>query len=99
MWYCIYATDSPNSLKMRLDNRPKHLERLNFLQNKGRLLLAGPFPAIDSTDPGKKGFSGSLIIAEFDSLKEAKNWADDDPFCHCGVYEKIEVKPFKKTLP
>ena len=99
MWYCIYAKDSLNSLKKRLVNRPKHLKRIKKLQDEGRLLVAGPFPNIDSIDPGKKGFSGSLIIAEFDSLSEAKKWAQNDPFFNSGVYEKIEVKPFRKTLP
>ena len=99
MWYSIYATDFKNSLDKRLVNRPQHLKRLKLLQNEGRLLLAGPLPAIDSIDPGPNGFSGSLIVAEFDSLVDAKNWADNDPFVQCGVYEKIEVKPFKKTLP
>mgnify|MGYP001183938087 FL=1 len=99
MWYCIYAKDSLNSLKKRLINRPKHLKRIKQLQDEGRLLIAGPFPNIDSIDPGNEGFSGSLIIAEFDSLNEAKKWAQNDPFVYCGVYENIEVKPFKKTLP
>jgi hypothetical protein len=99
MWYCIYAKDSPNSLKKRLVNRPKHIKRLEQLQDEGRLLIAGPFPNIDSIDPGANGFSGSLIIAEFNSLNEAKKWAKNDPFFHCRVYEKVEVKPFKKTLP
>ena len=99
MWYSIYATDFKNSLDKRLVNRPQHLKRLKLLQDEGRLLLAGPLPAIDSIDPGPNGFSGSLIVAEFNSLIDAKNWADNDPFVQCGVYEKIEVKPFKKTLP
>jgi len=99
MWYSIYATDFKNSLGKRLANRPKHLKRLKYLLDEGRLLLAGPLPAIDSINPGPNGFSGSLIVAEFDSLTDAKKWADDDPFILCGVYEKIEVKPFKKSLP
>ena len=99
MWYSIYATDFKNSLDKRLANRPQHLKRLKFLQDEGRLLLAGPLPAIDSIDPGPNGFSGSLIVAEFDSLIDAKKWADEDPFVRCGIYEKIEVKPFKKSLP
>ena len=99
MWYSIYATDFKNSLDKRLVNRPQHLKRLKLLRDEGRLLLAGPLPAIDSIDPGPNGFSGSLIVAEFNSLIDAKNWADNDPFVQCGVYEKIEVKPFKKTLP
>ena len=99
MWYSIYATDFTNSLEKRLANRSQHLKRLRLLQDEGRLLLAGPFPAIDSIDPGPNGFSGSLIVAEFNSLIDAKNWADNDPFVQCGVYEKIEVKPFKKSFP
>jgi len=99
MWYSIYATDFLNSLDKRLTNRPQHLKRLKILQDEGRLLLAGPLPAIDSIDPGPNGFSGSLIVAEFDSLIDAKKWANNDPFVQCGVYEKIEVKPFKKSFP
>ena len=99
MWYSIYATDFENSLDKRLANRPQHLKRLKLLQDEGRLLLAGPLPSIDSIDPGPNGFSGSLIVAEFDSLIDAKNWAGNDPFVQFGVYEKIEVKPFKKILP
>ena len=99
MWYSIYTTDFKNSLNKRLVNRPQHIKRLKLLQDEGRLLLAGPLPAIDSIDPGPNGFSGSLIVAEFDSLIDAKKWADNDPFVQCGVYEKIEVKPFKKSLP
>jgi len=99
MWYSIYTTDFKNSLDKRLVNRPQHLKRLKLLRDEGRLLLAGPLPAIDSIDPGPNGFSGSLIVAEFDSLIDAKKWADNDPFVQCGVYEKIEVKPFIKSLP
>ena len=99
MWYSIYATDYTNTLDKRLVNRPQHLKRLQLLQNEGRLLLAGPLPAIDSNEPGPNGFSGSLIVAEFDSLNDAQKWANDDPFVQCGVYEKIEVKPFKKSFP
>jgi uncharacterized protein YciI len=79
--------------------RPEHLARLQALQSQGRLLLAGPFPAIDSVDPGPAGFSGSLIVAEFGDLAEAKAWADNDPFVHAGVYGQVIVKPFRKTLP
>jgi len=86
MWYAIVAEDTPNSLEKRLAARPEHLARLNALQNTGRLLLAGPFPAIDSSDPGAAGFSGSLIVAEFANLEEAQNWASDDPFVVTGVY-------------
>lgn len=99
MWYAIYAEDSPNSLEKRLIARPEHLARLHVLQNEARLLLAGPFPAIDSQDPGEAGFSGSLIVAEFANLQEASNWANSDPFVKAGVYEKVTIKPFRKTLP
>lgn len=99
MWYAIIAEDTPNSLEKRLAARPEHLARLQALQNAGRLLLAGPFPGIDSNDPGPAGFSGSLIVAEFANLEEAKLWADNDPFVAAGVYGEVTVKPFRKTLP
>lgn len=99
MWYAIIAEDTPNSLEKRLSARPAHLARLTALQEAGRLLLAGPFPAIDSTDPGPAGFSGSLIVAEFSSLTAANTWANDDPFVQTGVYANVIVKPFRKTLP
>jgi len=99
MWYAIMGEDVADSLDKRLAARPAHLERLNALQNEGRLLLAGPFPAIDSTDPGPAGFSGSLIVAEFDSLDAARTWADTDPYVAAGVYASVSVKPFKKALP
>lgn len=99
MWYAIMAEDAPNSLEKRLEARPEHLKRLQLLQDAGRLLLAGPFPAIDSSDPGSNGYSGSLIVAEFSSLEEAKSWADSDPFIKNGVYQHVTVKPFRKTLP
>lgn len=99
MWYAIMAEDTPNSLEKRMAARPPHLARLQALQDAGRLLLAGPFPAIDSVDPGPAGFSGSLIVAEFSSLEEAQQWAQQDPFVEAGVYLKVEVKPFRKTLP
>jgi uncharacterized protein YciI len=99
MLYTIIAEDVPNSLESRLANRPPHLERLKQLQAEGRLLLAGPFPAIDSIDPGSAGFSGSLIVAEFDSLEDARRWADADPYVAAGVFGHIIVKPFMKTLP
>ena len=99
MLYAIMAEDTPNSLQKRLAARPEHLARLQGLQSQGRLLLAGPFPAIDSVDPGPAGFSGSLIVAEFSDLAEAKAWADNDPFVHAGVYGQVIVKPFRKTLP
>jgi hypothetical protein len=99
MWYAIIAEDTPDSLERRLQARPEHLNRLTSLQDAGRLLLAGPFPAIDSNDPGTNGYSGSLIVAEFDSLDEAKEWANNDPFTIHGVYRQVTVKPFRKTLP
>lgn len=99
MWYAIIAEDVPNSLENRLKARPEHLNRLKELQNQGKLLLAGPFPAIDSNDPGAAGFSGSLIIAEFNDIEAAKTWANADPFVTAGVYNHVVVKPFRKTLP
>lgn len=99
MWYAITGTDVPNSLEKRMQARPAHLERLQSLKNAGRLLLAGPFPTIDNEDPGAAGFSGSLIVAEFSSLDEARQWADEDPYVAAGVYASVVVKPFKKVLP
>jgi hypothetical protein len=99
MWYAIMGEDVPASLDKRLAARPAHLDRLNILQSEGRLLLAGPFPAIDSVDPGPAGFSGSLIVAEFDSLEAAQTWADADPYVAAGVYAKVSVKPFRKVFP
>ncbi|MFZ9643222.1 MAG: YciI family protein [Candidatus Methylopumilus sp.] len=99
MWYAIVTEDSPNSLDKRLAHRPAHLARLTALQAAGRLLLAGPFPAIDSVDPGPAGYTGSLIVAEFDTLAEAESWANADPFVSAGVYASVSVKPFRKTLP
>ena len=99
MWYAIVGTDVPDSLEKRLSVRPAHLERLKQLQDEGRLLLAGPFPAIDGTDPGPAGFTGSLIVAEFDSLSVAQAWAEADPYVATGVYASTIVKPFKKVLP
>lgn len=99
MLYMICGEDVANSLEKRLSVRPAHLQRLQDLQNAGRLILAGPFPAIDNLDPGSAGFSGSLIIAEFPSLADAQAWANDDPYVAAGVYEKVTVKPFKKVLP
>lgn len=99
MFYAIVGEDRPDSLADRLAARPAHLERLRALQDDGRLLLAGPFPAIDSPDPGPAGFSGSLIVAEFASLEAAKAWADADPYVASGVYTTVTVKPFKKALP
>ena len=99
MWYAIIAEDGANSLERRLNAKSAHLARLSELQNQGRLLLAGPFPAIDSLEPGSAGFSGSLIVAEFSDLAAAKNWFENDPFVIAGVYANVTVKPFRKTLP
>ncbi len=99
MYYTIYAQDAEDTLEARLSTRPAHVERLKALVEQGRLLVAGPNPSIDSEDPGAAGFSGSLIIAEFQSLEEAKSWADADPYVAAGVYETVEVKPYKKVLP
>ncbi len=99
MLYAIISQDRDNSLADRQLARPAHLQRLQALRDEGRLLLAGPHPAIDSPDPGDAGFSGSLVVAEFTSLDEARAWADDDPYIAAGVYEKVTVKPFKKILP
>ncbi len=99
MLYAIHGEDVPHSLERRLSVRPAHLERLKLLQDEGRLLLAGPFPAIDSIDPGPAGFSGSLIVAEFPSLADAKTWAEADPYVGAGVYASVTVKPFKKVFP
>lgn len=99
MWYAILSEDVGNSLEKRLQARPAHLERLTALRDQGRLLLAGPHPAIDCEDPGEAGFSGSLVVAEFDSLEAAESWAAMDPYMQAGVYESVTVKPFKKVLP
>lgn len=99
MFYAIISEDAENSLEKRLEARPRHLERLQQLKQQGRLLLAGPHPAIDSEDPGVAGFSGSLVVAEFPSLDEATDWADADPYIEAGVYARVTVKPFKKVLP
>jgi uncharacterized protein len=99
MLYAIISQDKPDSLEDRLAARPDHLARLNQLRADGRLILAGPHPAIDSEDPGPAGFSGSLVVAEFTSLEEAQAWADDDPYIRAGVYAQVTVKPFKKVLP
>ncbi|WP_437881295.1 YciI family protein [Pseudomonas sp. LRF_L74] len=99
MLYAIIATDAPQSLENRLASRPAHLERLEQLKSEGRLVLAGPHPAIDSNDPGQAGFSGSLIVAEFASLEQARQWADADPYKAAGVYVDVQVKPFKRVLP
>ena len=99
MWYAIEGHDGPDVLARRLAARPEHLARLTALRDEGRLLLAGPCPAIDAEDPGPAGFSGSIVIAEFPSLEEARNWADADPYVAAGVYERVEVRPFKRVLP
>ena len=99
MWYAIISQDVANSLEKRLSVRPAHLERLQILKDEGRLLIAGPHPAIDSEDPGSAGFTGSLVVAEFDSLLAAQAWADADPYIAAGVYQQVIVKPFKKVLP
>ena len=99
MLYAIISEDVANSLDKRLSVRPAHVARLNQLKDEGRLILAGPHPAIDNEDPGPAGFTGSLIVAEFDSLDAAQQWADDDPYIEAGVYQHVKVKPFKKVLP
>lgn len=99
MWYAIWAEDAPESLANRLAARPAHLERLQALKEQGRLLVAGPLPAIDSIDPGPAGFTGSLVVAEFDSLASAQAFADADPYVQAGVYARVTVKPFKLVLP
>jgi len=99
MFYLIYSEDVENSLALRMSVRELHLARLRELQNQGRLLIAGPCPAIDNEDPGEAGFTGSLIVAEFDDLVSAQAWADKDPYIDAGVYKKVTVKPYKKVLP
>ena len=99
MLYVIYSEDIENSLSLRLSVREIHIARLKALQAQGKLLLAGPCPAIDSDDPGEAGFTGSLIVAEFDNLNSAQSWADADPYIAAGVYKKVTVKPYKKVLP
>ncbi|MEJ2094927.1 MAG: YciI family protein [Gammaproteobacteria bacterium] len=99
MWYAIIGRDVDDSLEKRMSVRTDHIKRLQDLQDEGRMLLAGPNPMIDSEDPGPAGFSGSIIVAEFDSLEAAQAWADADPYLAAGVYEKVTVKPFKKVFP
>jgi uncharacterized protein YciI len=99
MLYCIVSTDVADSLPLRQGARPAHLERLRALQDAGRLVLAGPNPAIDSEDPGAAGFTGSLIVAEFPSLEAAQAWAEADPYVAAGVYAEVRVKPFKRVFP
>jgi len=97
--YAIIAEDNPDSLELRKQTRPAHLQRLEALQDEGRLILAGPHPAVDANDPGPAGFTGSLIVAEFSSLEESRAWAEADPYQLAGVYSKVTVKPFKKVFP
>jgi len=99
MWYVIHALDREDSLEARMAARPAHLERVQLLIEQGRLLVAGPMPNIDSPDPGPAGFSGSTIIAEFDSLDDARQWAGTDPYVDAGVYDNVDVRPFIKALP
>ena len=98
-WYVVIADDNANSLEARRAARPDHLARLQQLRDAGKLMVAGPFPAIDAEDPGEMGFTGSLIIAEFDDLPAAQSWADADPYVKAGVYRAVTVKPFRKVLP
>ncbi len=99
MWYAIISQDVENSLERRAGAREAHLARLKELLDDGRLLIAGPHPAVDAEDPGPAGFTGSLVVVDFDSLAEAQAWADEDPYVDAGVYEKVIVKPFRKVLP
>lgn len=99
MYYAIVSEDVENSLEKRMAARPDHLARLELLKQQGRLLVAGPFPAIDSENPGPAGFTGSLVIAEFENLEAAQTWADADPYIAAGVYQNVMVKPYKKVLP
>lgn len=99
MFYAIISEDVANSLPLRKQARPAHIARLEALRDQGRLLIAGPCPAIDSEDPGEAGFSGSLVVAEFESLAAAQAWADADPYISAGVYQSVVVKPYKKVLP
>lgn len=99
MWYAIEGHDGPDVLRQRAEARPAHLARLVELRDAGRLLLAGPCPAIDSEDPGPAGYSGSIVIAEFASLDAARTWADSDPYVAAGVYARVDVRPFRKVLP
>jgi uncharacterized protein YciI len=99
MWYAIMSEDIHDTLAKRLATRPDHVARLTALVSEGRLLLAGPHPAVDSSDPGPAGFTGSLVVAEFDSLEDARAWADEDPYIAAGVYGNVMVKPFNRMLP
>lgn len=99
MWYAIMSEDCSDSLERRKSARPDHLARLESLRDEGRLLIAGPHPAVDSPDPGPAGFTGSLVVVDFPSLEQARAWADSDPYVAAGVYRKVTVKPFKHVLP
>lgn len=99
MWYAVISEDYEGSLENRLAARPDHVARLKSLTKEGRLLIAGPHPAVDSTDPGPAGFTGSLVVVEFDSLNDAESWANEDPYVAAGVYRKVTVKPFNPVLP
>lgn len=99
MLYAIISKDKPNSLPKRRDARPDHLLRVQALLDQGRLVIAGPHPAVDAEDPGDAGFTGSLIVAEFDSLEDARAWADADPYVQAGVYADVQVKPFRQVMP
>lgn len=99
MFYAIIGEDVPSSLEKRMAVRPEHLARLQALQDEGRLLIAGPLPAVDASDPGAAGFTGSLVVAEFDSLEQATSWAESDPYTTGGVFARVTVKPFRKVFP
>lgn len=99
MWYAIISEDVENSMELRKSARPAHIERVQVLVDQGRILVAGPHPAVDGSDPGTAGFTGSLIVADFESLEEAETWAGEDPYVKAGVYANVTVKPFKLVLP
>ena len=99
MWYAVISEDREGTLDKRLAARPEHIARLTALRDEGRILIAGPHPAVDSPDPGPAGFTGSLVVVEFDSLENAKAWANEDPYVAAGVYDKVTVKPFNRVLP
>lgn len=99
MWYAIMSEDIDGTLQKRLAARPEHVARITALVDEGRLLIAGPHPAVDSPDPGAAGFTGSLVVAEFNSLDEARAWANEDPYITAGVYGDVTVKPFNRVLP
>jgi uncharacterized protein YciI len=99
VYYAIFAKDRPDSLARRLEVRPQHLERIQALVDEGRVLVAGPHPAIDAEDPGSAGFSGSLIVAEFDCVEDAEQWISEDPYVTAGVFEGYRIKPFKRVFP